>query len=79
MGGTTNKIEENSLVEAINKLIQQVNTCEQHGLFLDSISIFIKDKGKYVGIGNNGIEMDIGTHYIKKPKKKVVIYFHTHS
>lgn len=79
MGGHTSIIEENNLVEAIEKLRESINHQEKLGLFLNSISIFIKDKGKYIGIGNNGIEMDIGTYYYKKPKKKVVIYFHTHS
>ena len=50
------------------------------GMYLDSISIFSKDnKGKYKGIGNNGIEVEVGQRYNKPPQKKVVIYYHIHS
>lgn len=79
IGGSTCMIEEDSLVEAIEKLRKAMNDVESIPMHLDSISIFVKTKKKYEGIGNDGIEMDVGTNYIKKPKKKVVIYYHLHT
>ena len=80
MGGCSCIIETNNLVEAIEKLRKTLNEQEQMGMYLNSISICEKNKkGKYDGIGNNGIEVEIGQRYNKPPKKKVVIYYHIHS
>lgn len=80
MGGSSCKIEEDSLVKAIEELRKVLNEESHWGMYLDSISILIRNKkGKYEGIGNNGIEVEVGQRYNKPPKKKAVIYFHLHS
>lgn len=80
MGGASCIIERDSLVEAIEELRKVLNEQEPQGMYLDSISVFVKNKkGKYEGIGNDGIEVEVGQKYSKPPKKKVVIYYHVHS
>lgn len=80
MGGSTCTIEEDNLVQAIEKLRKALPEAEAMQMYLDSISIYVKNKnGKYKGIGNNGIEVKVGQKYNKPPKKKVVIYYHVHS
>ena len=75
--GTSFKIEAENMVEAINKLRKSLDEGEKIGLYLDSISIFIKDNnGEYSGIGDNGIEVSVNTLFGEKPTKKVVILCH---
>mgnify|MGYP001592529771 CR=1 FL=1 len=79
MGGVSSKIEADNLVEGIEKLRGYLDKAEQQALWLDSITILIKDKNKYIGLGNDGIETAVDKLYGKKPTKKIVILFHVHS
>lgn len=84
MGGTTITIQEDNLLKAINKLIETQEKCNGIPLWLDGITILIKNKkedyakrGKYITIGNKGIEMSVGLTYQKeKLNKNIVIFAH---
>jgi len=79
MGGTTITIQEDTLFEAVKKLIDTVRECESIPLSLDSITIMLKDKatGEYLINGNMEIELSVGLNYAEnKIEKNIVIFAH---
>lgn len=78
MGGTTITIQKDNLLDAINELIRTNDRCNNMHLWLNSITIAIKNtEGKYDTIGNEGIEMSVGIAYSKeKIDNNIVIFAH---
>jgi len=78
MGGTTITIQKDNLLDAIQELIRTQEKCNGIPLWLDSITLFTKNKeGKYDTIGNEGIEMSVGIAYSKeKIDNNIVIFAH---
>lgn len=78
MGGTTITIQGDTLLEALDKLIEQRKEIEEtHLLFLNSVTILGKEKGEYWAIGDKGIESRIGTQYAtEKLEKNIIIFAH---
>lgn len=79
MGGITTQIESDNFVDLINRTKDWANACERQGLYLDSCSLLIKHKGKYMLVGSNGIEVAVSEKYSKIPDKNLVLMLHAHS
>ena len=83
MGGTTITIQEDTLLKALDSLMDQRKEIEEtHHLFLNSITILEKkeatrDKGveTYQAIGDKGIEAKIGPQYTAEQLEKNIIIF----
>ena len=79
MGGTTITIQEDTLLKALDNLLEQRKEIEEtYHLFLNSITILGKDeKGEYWAIGDKGIESIVGSMYPNdKLEKNIIIFAH---
>lgn len=77
MGGATVTIQENTLAEAIVELTVQIKDAEMIPLWLDSVTLLVKNKkGKYIMFGDNGREVFVGTSYTQDEHKNFVIFAH---
>lgn len=79
MGGATITIQEDKLIKAIEELNKQQEEIEEtHHLFLNSITILVKDdKEEYWEIGDKGIEASVGINFAsEKLEKSIIIFAH---
>ena len=76
MGGTTITIQEDTLLKALDSLMDQRKEIEEtHHLFLNSITILGREKEGYQAIGDKGIEAKIGPQYTAEQLEKNIIIF----